>query len=305
LTGGLGADKFIYSAETQSPGGVSGVDQSATVFPTAASIANSQDTITDFVPGTDKLVFNIDDSFNTVHVTGAIPADLANPLAAVGLLSTTFAAGVTQVNINQTGAATPAGFQNYQIETTAATLTNADIVLNVKGSSGGDVIDASAGLSVANLNAAAGDLVQVNTVYSAASDSQGGTFDSIIHFTSGQDKIDLSFLKAPQWAVLFGATYDNNIVGGDGIADAIQAIKIMPSSPLVAFNSDAPGLFVDAGGQMRAVAVQSTVNGLLQPSVTVFVDANHDGNYTVGQDMVISMVGINAVTVNDFIFNHY
>jgi hypothetical protein len=306
LTGGAGKDSFIYSSETQSPGGnVTGGQQSASVFASDTAVANSRDTITDFVTGTDDLVFNINDSFNSVKVTGALPADLSGALNSVGALTTTFVAGTVNVNINQTGAATAAGVQNYQIATTGATLAIGDVVLNVAGSSGGDIIDASAGLATTALSVDSLDGLQVNVVYAAASESQGGTFDTLIHFNSGTDKIDLSFLKATEWAVSFGAAYDSNIAGGDGFADATQAIRVLASSPLVAFNSDAPGLFVDAGGQMRAVAMQTTANGLLQPSVTLFVDANHDGNYVVGQDMVISVVGVASVDIADFIFDNY
>ena len=309
LTGGAGADSFIYTSETQSPGGAVGVEQLASVFPNAAAIANSQDTITDFAAGTDNLVFNISDSYNAVRVTGAIPANLAGNLNALGTAGLTFAAGQTNVNLDiiATGA-TPGQQANFQILNTGATLTVADVVLNVTGSSAGDIIDASAGLSVTALNAASTDGLQVNVVYTAASQSQGGGYDSIIHFTSGEDKIDLSFLKLPETAVLFGAQFDTNgVVGGpgDGIADAIQGLRNLPSSPLVAFNADATGLFIDATGQYRAIAIQSTSDGNGDPSVTVFVDTNHDGNYSQGTDMVISLVGVPTVLITDFIFDHY
>lgn len=310
LTGGLGADRFVYTAEAQSAGGkVTTGEQLASVFGAGATgdtnITFARDTITDFVAGTDNLVFQITDSYEAVKVVGALPAVLnATNAVAVGKVTATYGATTINVDINKdvTAAGTANDLDNYQIESGVLN-TAADVVVRVLASSGSDTLDAGVGNNTKNLaGVAANDGIQVEFVYSAASESQGGTYDQIIAFTTGQDKIDLSFLKATQWEVLYGATYD---VGNDNVADAVQAIKTLPGAPVVAWNADAPNLFIDAGGQFRAVAVQTTTDGNGDPSTAVFIDVNHDGSYQVANDMVISLVGIAAPVIADFIFDNY
>ena len=308
LTGNGGIDLFRYSAETQSPGGsVAGGQQSSSIFGTGAdavtAVVNSRDTITDFVPGTDKLVFVIGDNYDAVRVANPLPTHLNQQLNAAGQVSATFTPGDTTVDIAKdiTNPATlPENkFDNYDIANTGVTLGRSDIALNVLAASGGQRLDASAGLSHTNLNAPSTDGLQVDFIYTAASQSQAAGYDQLIHFTSGQDNIDLSFLRAQDWVVTVpGGIYDAN---HDQVSDAIQGIINLPSTPILAYNSDAPGLF-KTGDVYRAVAAQTTVDGDLNPSTTVFVDANHDGNYTVNQDMVISLPGIGSVDLNDFIF---
>ncbi len=310
LTGGAGADWFVYTDETESPGGsVTGGQQLAAVFGAGATgdaaVTRSQDEITDFTTGADKLVFVIGaDSWDSVRVTAPIVA-LASVAGAVSAVDTAgLAANTSSINIPVTSTGATAGqVQNYTINHAGATPVEADLVFRVQMTSGADIADAGFGQATTTLaNAAtADDGLAAVFVYTDKNQSQGGGFDQIVNFRSGQDKIDLSFLRAVEWEARFGTAYD---VGNNNVADAIEAFRTLPASPVAAFNADAPGLFVDAGGQFRAVAIQTiaTAGG---NSTAVFVDVNADGNYTVGSDMVVSLVGVGALSINDFIFNNY
>lgn len=314
LEGQAGADWFVYTDETESPGGsVTLGQQSATVFGAApagdAAVVRSQDTFTaaDFLTGTDKLVFVVgSDTWEVVKVTTAIPANLAAVVGSVAAAVTPGAVGVANsatvtMQVDIAAASVPAREQNYFINTPGSTPVDGDLIFRVAMTSGADVVDAGLGQSTKNLNAAADDGLAVHFVYTDKNQSQGGGFDQVLNFTTGQDKIDLSFLRAPEWEARFGTDYD---VGNNNVADAIEGIRVIPGLP-VAINADLPNLFKEAGGQMRAVAIQTTTDGNLDPSTVVFIDVNHDGNYTVGSDMVLSLVGVGAPALGDFIFDRY
>jgi hypothetical protein len=312
LTGGLGSDLFLYKAETESPGGALGAEQLATNFSSNANnVLNSVDSISDFQLGVDNLGFVLPDTYNAVKVTGAIPANLATNLNSVTPLATTFTAGNTLVNITNdlTLASVPAQADNYSIDAKFAgadvTLTIADIVLRVNATSSGDVIDASAGRSATALNAASTDGLEVQVVYTAASQSQAGGFDQIIHFTSGSDKIDLSFLNLPRYESKYAGNGVNYDVNNDQIVDAtVNSVRALGAAPLFSVNGTAPGLFIDAGAY-KPVATQTLLDGNGDPSTTVFIDVNGDGNYVPTDDMVVVLVGVTAPVHGDFIFNQY
>ena len=69
-------------------------------------------------------------------------------------------------------------------------------------------------------------------------------------------------------------------------------------------NGVAPNLFMD-GTTYRPIATQTLIDGNGDPSTTVFVDANGDGNYVPTDDMVIVLVGVTAPVNGDFIFDQY
>ncbi|MBI3367883.1 MAG: M10 family metallopeptidase C-terminal domain-containing protein [Burkholderiales bacterium] len=309
LTGNAGADWFVYTDESESPfGSVTGNQQSNLIFGGGAAgdaaVLRSVDVIADFTTTVDKLVFTINaDSWDVVKVTTAIPANLAAAVGSVTAETHTLAAGSAEVHlpVNGTAAFLYDRVQDFLITTTAATPVVGDLIFRVQMTSGGDVVDAALGNAGANLNAAAADGRVVHFVYTDKNQSQGGGFDQIINFTSGSDKIDLSFLRAPEWEARFGVTYDIN---ANNVSDAIEGIRSLPAAPLAAFNSDAPGLFME-GGAHRAIAVQTLTDGFGDPSTTIFVDVNHDGDYTVGLDMVLSLVGRGAPVLGDFIFDNY
>ena len=308
LTGGTGADVFLYRGEAESPGGtIAGGQQAASDFAAnETNVVNSRDTVTDFVAGVDKLAFAIDDGYDAVRVVGAIPASLASSLNSVSPIVTTFAAGDTRLDIPRDAAAVAARqADNYRIDTTAATLTRADLDLRVAATGGGDVIDASAGLATGALNAASADGVRVDLVYTDKSQSQSGGFDQLLHFTSGSDKIDLSFLKLARYESQLagnGVDFDTN---HNNVVDALESglVRVLGAAPVFAVNSPAANLFID-GTVYRPIAVQ-TAAGAGGVSTTVFIDADGDGNYVPGNDMVLVLVGVAAPTSADFIIDQY
>ena len=150
------------------------------------------------------------------------------------------------------------------------------------------------------------DLLRVDLVYTAASQSQGGAFDQVIHFTTGEDKIDLSFLQLPRFESSHagnGVDYDTD---GNNIVDALEAfgaVRALPSAPVVAANSPFAGLFLD-GGVYKPVATQSLNDGNGDPSTTVFIDVDGNGDYNPSADMIV-VLGVGAPVSGDFIFNQY
>lgn len=309
LTGNAGADLFVYKSEVESPGGAIGTEQLGTNFSNNANnVINSRDTITDFTTADDKLVFVIPDTYESVKVTGAIPANLASTLNSVTAIAATFNADETLVNIfnDASLASVPAREANYAIDHPGATAAIGDLILRVNATSGSDVVDASAGLAAAdNLNAAATDGLAVHFVYTAANQSQAGGFDQIIHFTTGEDKIDLSFLQLARYESKYatsGVDYDTN---DDNVVDAtVAAVRALPAAPVFAVNGTAPNLFID-GGDYKPVATQTLADGNGDPSTSVFIDVNGDGNYNPTDDMVLVLVGVAAPAHGDFIFNQY
>ena len=310
LTGGTGADWFIYRTESESPNGsVSGGEQSGTIFPGIAptndnNVINSRDTVTDFVAGTDKLVFNVSDTYDSIRSSAAVPGNLGAALNAGVPLVTVFAAGDTTVTIGKTAATagTVDDFDNYRMDTTAATLTLADLILRVGATSASDVIDASAGLAVTNLNAASADGLQVDVVYTAANQSQAGGFDQLIHFTPGVggDRIDLSFLKLARYEVSNASTGVNYDTNADDVVDAVAGaaatttlIRALGAAPVFAVNGSAPNLFID-GTTYRPTAFQTLQDGNGDVSTTLFIDVNGDGNYVPTDDMVVVLVGVDG-----------
>ena len=312
LTGGTGADFFVYKNEVESPGGALTVEQDNVNFGSNAfNVVNSRDTITDFLVGTDKLTFAVKDSFDVLKANGVIPANLAGNLNSIVALTTVFSVTNAAVNlgIDQTLTNVPSQADNYSIDFNPAlggAPTDADLIIRAQGSSGGNIIDASAGKSITALNAASTDFVRVDIVYTAAVQSQGGGFDQIVHFTTGQDKIDLSFLKLPRYESTFAGNGVNFDTNGNNIVDAMEgnAIRALGAAPIFAVNGAAPNMFIDSG-VYKPIATQSLVDGNGDPSTTVFIDANGDGNYDPTLDMVTILVGVTAPVTGDFIFNQY
>lgn len=310
LSGGGGQNWFVYSDESESPdGSVTGGNQSSAIFGTGAAgdaaVIRARDTIQGFVSGTDSLVFVVsNDGWDVVKAAGGVPGNLAAPLGSVTPATITPAANQVQVVLPVTSSGPlVAQDQEYFINTPAATATLSDFIFRVQMTSGGDTVDAGLGLATTNLDKAtiADDGVAVHFVYTDAGQSQAGGFDEILNFNSAAgDRIDLSFLRAPEWEARFGTKFDAD---GDNIADAIQNIRVLAAP--VSINANLPNMFVEPGDFYRAVTVQTVLNGFSQPTTYVFVDVNADGDYVVGQDMVISVVGVGSLAVGDFIFDRY
>ena len=310
LTGGAGADIFLYRSEIESPGGTIAGGQAGGSEISANNefnVVNSRDTVTDFAVGSDKLAFVIDDTFDAVRVASSLPPSLASTANSVLALATSFALGSTGVDIGKLGsaAATADRLDNYSVDSSAATLSLADLVLRVNATSGGDIIDASAGLATGALNLPSADGLRVDVVYSAAAQSQSGGFDQIIHFRSGSDHIDLSFLhlaRSESQRAGNGVNFDNN---HNNIVDALETglVRTLGGAPIFAINSPVPSLFDDAG-TYRPIAVQAQA-GTGGTSTVVFVDADGNGNYDPAADMVLVLVGVGTVASSDFIVDLY
>jgi hypothetical protein len=309
LTGGGGADVFMYRSELESPGGsIAGGQQAASDFGNNEfRVTNSRDTITDFSTGIDKLAIVIDDGYDVVRVSGSVPANLASSLNSVAPASMVFASSDARIDLprNAASASTAGQADNYRFDTQGSTLASSDVILRVMASADGDVIDASAGLGTGALNAGATDGVRVDLVYTDKAQSLGSAFDQVIHFTSGEDKIDLSFLKLPRYESAHagnGIDYDTN---HNNVVDALESglVRGLAATPVYSINAPVAGMFIDSG-TYRPVATQSYSGGS-GTSTVVFIDVDGDGGYRPDQDMVLVLVGVGAPASGDFIVGQY
>ncbi len=309
LTGGAGGDFFLYRSELESPGGtIAGGAQSASNFGSSEfNVTNSRDTIMDFQAGLDRVVIVVEDSHDAVRLSGGVPglSGVANSVAPVSI---GLAASSVSIDVPRNAAASALAERedNYAIDTPGGTPGLGDITLRVRASSGADLIDASAGLSVTALNAPSTDGLSVEVVYTAALQSRGDAFDQILHFTSGSDRIDLSFLKVPRYESLHagnGVDFDKN---GNNVVDAVESglIRTLSASPPISINAAVQSLFIDSGGIYRPVAVQaqSPTGGT---TTVVFVDVDGDASFQPQVDMVFTLVGVASVVSGDFVIDRY
>jgi hypothetical protein len=110
------------------------------------------------------------------------------------------------------------------------------------------------------------------------------TMDSILHFDAGTDKFDLSALNL-----------------GHATATAALALHQMTAASDNEFKQlvlAGSGFFND-GTANRAVALAYAPGG---ENSWLFVDANGDGNYSAGVDMVVHLVYTAKLGIGDFIF---
>ncbi len=309
LTGGAAGDRFLYRGERESPGGsLAGGDQAPQHFASELALIEGRDRVLDFATGSDRLLFALADQADSLRVDGALPANLSGNLNAAVALTAVFAAGDLQLNIGlDAGAASSAArLDNYRIATPGVMLSWGELSLRVAASAGADLIDASAGLALGPLNAAASDGLCVELVYSGASQSQAASFDQILHFSSGSDRIDLSFLRLARYESSHQSTGINYDTNGNNIVDALESgvLRVLGVAPAVAINAALPGLFLDGGGIYRPVVAQTmAVDGGV--STTLFIDADGDGHYQPDRDMVLVLVGSDAPAAGDFVFDQY
>ena len=260
--------------------------------------------------------FVINDTYDVVQAAGSIPANLANPLVTVwgpNNLAPGFVVGDTTISFAKdiAAASLPSRFDDYDINNTGVALANFDFITRVNATSGSDVIDASlsfggfAGAPVVTFGGLF-EGYQVHVVYTEAAQSQAGSFDQIAYFTSGEDKIDLSFLKLPRYESSKAGNGVNFDTNGNQIVDALEgnAIRSLGAAPIFAINASAANLFIDAG-TYKPIATQTLVDGNFFPSTTLFIDADGNGNYDPSLDMAVVLVGVNNVVTGDFIFNQY
>lgn len=216
-------------------------------------------------------------------------ADTANltiaDLDALALVSFDASASVKNVSVT-TGADTftatggtafKFGAGNDTLNLTSAVGGSAGVDFVINGGKGGDNITL----------AAAG---QVEVLVYAAGDSQAGVvagvnqFDSVMNFTTTEDKINLASL------------------GFSG--SAVATIKVGAAGDIStttgAVNANKMANFFGAGGDMRAVV---TVDD--GANTWVYVDANKDGSFQADGDMVIALMGVtgaSAPVAGDFVF---
>ena len=157
----------------------------------------------------------------------------------------------------------------------AASFTSADMVLRLSGQNGQQTITTA--------NSANNDRVEL--VYNSVDQSKIGFVDNVTNFNHGVDKIDLS-------------AFNLGSVSQDAIADIRTAAGNNTGTDVAGFFFDAAA---NAGaGATRGVVVESFAGG---NNTRVFVDVNHDGNFSTAQDLVIDLAGANVgLTASDFIF---
>lgn len=154
----------------------------------------------------------------------------------------------------------------------------------IAGNAGADVITLGAGkdtLSYAKASDSILTLKDTTTPADGVSDTKSG-YDVITGFSSTNDKIDISSLNLATGAARGALTLKTLT------ADTAAGVQTLIGTGTKFFND---------GVANRAVAFATDgTNGY------VFVDANGDGNYTAGTDMVISLVGVTALVVSDISF---
>ena len=183
------------------------------------------------------------------------------------------------------------------VTVSAAGVTNA---VNMIGGSGADTFTAGAGGTTIyggagndtfNLKAGVADII----VYKAAGDvTNNVTAAGKIDVGSGKIETITGFGTTATAGATAHDTIDlSNIGGFSGYAKGVAAVTFTSAA---AIGSSVSNLFVDAGGQRGAAAYSDGTGTYL------FVDANHDGNFTAATDMVIKLAGVTNLTATDINF---
>lgn len=284
LTGGAGADRFIFETELDS----------ATDY-TGAYTDEGQDTVTDFtLAQDDALVFNTTDA--GVVKLGANVVAVTDGGAGFGF----------QVEIDQNGDGDllDAGDDDYTIIDTTGAMAAANIIIRVAQTSGQDFEYLS------NVVGAADG--QFEIVYTAASQSNNLALPDELHeldldtlgagIGNGADKIDLRSFDFG--AITSGDSANGNGGVGDtdrddnGVADLVE--EVLYSSPVTVNSLVSVSNFFREGA--LATGVAHSVHVQLEPGsdngatdgydFRVFVDINKDGNYTQADDLVFDLVDV-------------
>ena len=85
----------------------------------------------------------------------------------------------------------------------------------------------------------------------------------------------------------------SNIGGFNGYAKGVATVTFANANSI---GASVANLFVDAGGQRGTAAYTDGANTYL------FVDANHDGNFSSAADMIVQVAGVNTLTASDINF---
>ncbi|MBV5310680.1 hypothetical protein [Chromatium okenii] len=282
LTGGAGNDRFVYATATDSATEITATQ-------------NTQDTVNDFGTGDDVLVFNTTDA-------GAVNADaLATTIADGGV------EGAFQVQIDQNAdksfddtVVNDVTDDDYSIIDTTGAMASTHVMMRVNQSVGQDI---------QHLDKFVGGLDgQYEVVYSSADQSnslaQPDEFHRVTLDTAGAgvgnsaDKFDLRAFNFGVIAAEDTGDKDGGINdtdrNDDGVADAIESI--LYSTPVTVNSLESVNNFfregAEATGVARAIHVQLEPGTGDGDDFRVFVDANHDGNYSAADDLVFDLVDV-------------
>ena len=176
---------------------------------------------------------------------------------------------------------------------------SADLVaLSITGGSGvdtftagkaGTTVYAAGGNDVLTLAAGVVDI----DVYKAASDVTVNTNLTFVDTAAGKIETVNGFQTTVSAAVLHDTIDISNIGGFSGYAKGVATVTFANANSI---GASVANLFVDAGGQRGTAAYNDGANTYL------FVDANHDGNFTAATDMIVQMVGVTTLTASDINF---
>ena len=106
--------------------------------------------------------------------------------------------------------------------------------------------------------------------------------DVVTNFTSGEDSLDLGTFG-------FTGTAKSALYNKGAFVSATALLADAAAGGVAGFFND--------NVAVRGVAIQTEVVGAVT-NVYVFIDANHDGNFTAGTDAVIKLAGVTAGTIS-------
>lgn len=246
------------------------------------------------------------------HVITSLDADALKTLNIKGAASVDITLAAGSVNVNKVDASTATGdvTVDQSASTKAVTFLGGSGDDDVTGTANGDLLVGNAGADAITLGAAgAKDTVR----YAADGDSvleltdanddgtidTTGGYDVITGFVSTEDKIELS-------SALGLATGDaRTAITGLGSESAASFTDAAMAASLETLIGDGVGFFND-GAVDRAVATYlfNDTTGVddVNDALFVFVDANADGDYTAGSDLVVKLTGIESIVISDITF---
>ncbi len=148
------------------------------------------------------------------------------------------------------------------------------------GAGGGDTITLGAGGAADTIvvKAAADSKIGLTSVGALSTTGM----DTITNFVSGEDSLDLG-------AFGFTGNAQSGLINKGVIVAATSLLSLATTSSVDFFND---------GIADRGVAIATTAGG----DSYVFIDANKDGDFTAGSDIVILLSGTAAVALNDIGF---
>jgi len=285
---------MAYDADKdQTPEGQTSAVVVAEEYEAVSLMSNAFTLSEDSAPGADDALLP-EDYLNKVTLDAPDMATLNIGGNAQAEVIFTDAAALTQVNATGNiagvdidasagGIAGGVTFNGSSADDTYVASANGDLI---QGNGGEDAITLGADVDTARYVAASDStlvLVDVSEPADDVADVMVG-FDTITGFTGSSDFIELS--------------EQLGLAGGDARTEILQkgAIGGAGAAAMQAFIGDGVDFF-DTGVVDRATAfADDGANGFL------FVDANADGNFTQGADMMIELAGVTTLAITDIQF---